>query len=76
MFRWGYAHILRILPCGLKRGKVLGIGNGIDGTDRAYFESGIEEIVYNLYGLTQEKRDAIGYKDYHNNNDDEPDDDE
>ncbi|MBR3656641.1 MAG: Eco57I restriction-modification methylase domain-containing protein [Prevotella sp.] len=41
-----------------------------------YFESEIEEIVYNLYGLTQEERDAIGYIDFHNNNDNEPDDDE
>ena len=41
-----------------------------------YFESEIEEIVYNLYGLTQEERDAIGYIDYHNNNDNKPDDDE
>ena len=41
-----------------------------------YFESEIEEIVYNLYGLKQKERDAIGYIDFHNNNDNEPDDDE
>ena len=36
----------------------------------------IDQRIFDLYGLTQEERDAIGYIDYHNNNDNEPDDDE
>ena len=34
------------------------------------------QVPVSLYGLTQEERDAIGYIDYHNINDNEPDDDE
>jgi len=36
----------------------------------------IDQRIFDLYGLTQEERDAIGYIDFHNNNDNEPDDDE
>ena len=36
----------------------------------------IDQRIFDLYGLTQEERDTIGYIDYHNNNDNEPDDDE
>lgn len=36
----------------------------------------IDQRIFDLYGLTQEECDAIGYIDYHNNNDNEPDDDE
>ncbi len=36
----------------------------------------IDQRIFDLYGLTQEERDAIGYIDYHNNNDNEIDDDE
>ena len=36
----------------------------------------IDQRIFDLYGLTQEERDAIGYIDYHNNNDNEPDEDE
>ena len=36
----------------------------------------IDQRIFDLYGLTQEERDAIGYIDYHNNNDNEPEDDE
>jgi len=36
----------------------------------------IDQRIFDLYGLTQEERDAIGYIDYHNNNDNEADDDE
>ena len=37
----------------------------------------IDQRIFDLYGLTQEERDAIGYIDYHhNNNDNETDDDE
>ncbi len=34
------------------------------------------QVPVSLYGLMQEERDAIGYIDYHNINDNEPDDDE
>ena len=33
-------------------------------------------LVYHLYGLTQEERDAIGYIDFHKDNEGEADDDE
>ena len=36
----------------------------------------IDQRIFDLYGLTQEEREAIGYIDYHNNNDNEPDEDE
>ena len=36
----------------------------------------IDQRIFDLYGLTQEERDAIGYIDFHNNDDNEPDDDE
>ena len=36
----------------------------------------IDQRIFDLYGLTQEERDAIGYIDFHSNNDNEPDDDE
>lgn len=36
----------------------------------------IDQRIFDLYGLTQEERDAIGYIDYHNNNDNEPNEDE
>lgn len=36
----------------------------------------IDKKIFDLYGLTQEERDAIGYIDFHGNNDNEPDDDE
>lgn len=36
----------------------------------------IDQRIFDLYGLTQEERDAIGYIDFHNNNDNETDDDE
>ena len=36
----------------------------------------IDKKIFDLYGLTQEERDAIGYIDFHYNNDEEPDDDE
>ena len=36
----------------------------------------IDQRIFDLYGLTQEERDAIGYIDFHNNNNNEPDDDE
>ena len=36
----------------------------------------IDKKIFDLYGLKQEERDAIGYIDFHNNNDNEPDDDE
>lgn len=36
----------------------------------------IDQRIFDLYGLTREERDAISYIDYHNNNDNEPDDDE
>ena len=36
----------------------------------------IDQRIFDLYGLTQEEREAIGYIDFHNNNDNEPDDDE
>ena len=36
----------------------------------------IDQRIFDLYGLTQEERDAIGYIDFHNNNDKETDDDE
>lgn len=36
----------------------------------------IDQRIFDLYGLTQEERDAIGYIDFHNNNDNEPDEDE
>lgn len=39
-------------------------------------EREIDNIVFDLYGLTKEEREAIGYIDFHNNNDNEPDDDE
>lgn len=36
----------------------------------------IDQRIFDLYGLTQEERDAIGYIDFHSNNDNEPDEDE
>ena len=36
----------------------------------------IDQRIFDLYGLTQEERDAIGYIDFHNTNDNETDDDE
>lgn len=36
----------------------------------------IDQCIFDLYGLTQEERDAIGYIDFHNDNNDEFDDDE
>lgn len=36
----------------------------------------IDQRIFDLYGLTQEERDTIGYIDFHSNNDNEPDDDE
>ena len=36
----------------------------------------IDQRIFDLYGLTQEERDAIGYIDFHNNDDNEPDEDE
>lgn len=36
----------------------------------------IDQRIFDLYGLTQEERNAIGYIDFHNTNDDESDDDE
>lgn len=33
----------------------------------------IDQKIFDLYGLTQEERDMIGYIDYHNNNDEEND---
>ncbi len=36
----------------------------------------IDQRIFDLYELTQEERDAIGYIDFHNNNDNEPDEDE
>lgn len=36
----------------------------------------IDQRIFDLYGLTQEERDIIGYIDFHNNNDNETDDDE
>ena len=36
----------------------------------------IDQRIFDLYGLTQEECDAIGYIDFHTNNDNEPDDDE
>ena len=36
----------------------------------------IDQRIFDLYGLTQEERDAIGYIDFHNNNNNETDDDE
>ena len=36
----------------------------------------IDQRIFDLYGLTQEERDAIGYIDFHNNNDNETDNDE
>jgi hypothetical protein len=35
----------------------------------------IDQRIFDLYGLTQEERDAIGYIDFHNNGE-ETDDDE
>ena len=45
MFRRGYANILRILSCSLKRREVLGIGNGIDGIDEANSGDGVQKPV-------------------------------
>lgn len=36
----------------------------------------IDQRIFDLYGLTQEERDAIGYIDFHNNDDNETEDDE
>ena len=36
----------------------------------------IDQRIFDLYGLTQEERDVIGYIDFHNDNNDEFDDDE
>ncbi len=36
----------------------------------------IDQRIFDLYGLKQEERDAIGYIDFHNNNDNNSDDDE
>ena len=36
----------------------------------------IDKRILDLYDLTQEERDAIGYIDFHSNNDNEPDEDE
>lgn len=36
----------------------------------------IDQRIFDLYELTQEERDAIGYIDFHNNDDNEPDEDE
>ena len=36
----------------------------------------IDQRIFDLYGLTKEERDTIGYIDFHNNNDNESDDDE
>lgn len=36
----------------------------------------IDQRIFDLYGLTQEERDTIGYIDFHNNNDNEDDDEE
>lgn len=36
----------------------------------------IDQKIFDLYGLTQEERDMIGYIDFHNNNNNEEDDDE
>ena len=39
------------------------------------YTEGTVPFVYDLYGLTQEEREAIGYIDFHNNGE-ETDDDE
>lgn len=44
--------------------------------DTSKEEHEIENIVFDLYGLTQEERDAIGYIDFHKDNEGEADDDE
>jgi len=36
----------------------------------------IDQRIFDLYGLTQDERDTIGYIDFHNNNENETDDDE
>lgn len=36
----------------------------------------IDQRIFDIYGLTQEERDTIGFIDFHSNNDNEPDDDE
>ena len=36
----------------------------------------IDQRIFQLYGLTSEERDAIGYIDFHTNCDNEPDEDE
>lgn len=36
----------------------------------------IDQRIFDLYGLTQEERDSIGYIDFHNNDDNETEDDE
>lgn len=33
----------------------------------------IDQKIFDLYGLTQEERDMIGYIDYHNNNEEDND---
>lgn len=36
----------------------------------------IDQRIFDLYGLTKEERDAIGYIDFHSDNDNDTDDDE
>ena len=39
-------------------------------------EKQIDRLVYQLYDLTQKERDAIGYIDFHKDNEGEADDDD
>lgn len=41
-----------------------------------FYETQIDEIIFDLYGLTREERDIIGYIDYQSNGDDEIEDEE
>ena len=66
-------------PCGQCNGKSSEFHELVLDIQNEYSDEkakAIDQRIFDLYGLTQEERDAIGYIDFHNDNNDEFDDDE